>query len=223
MIVETKEVVLFLLVVLQDLLEVLSILHLCNISGSAVKAMSIRWSEWFNMDTLLFANDCLVVVKSSAILALKFALFNCHHDIVRQAQVDERVHSTSVLFKHLCFSDVSWEIGEDESISTGVRKPQKFQSDFISDLGFDITIINVFFNLQEKWMVELLSLASELGYVLHDLGHRNNRDTHINTESLDDLILEGVRGGEEHDLWVLRPSLQKVFALIGEHSLQHVL
>ena len=212
-----------LLVVLEDLLEVLSILNPLNISGSAVKAMTIRWSKWFNKDTLLFTHDCLVVVKSATIIADKFALFNCHHDVVRQAQVHERVHSTSVLFQHLCFRHVSWEIGKNESISASVCESQKFQCDFVSDLSIDVSIINVFFNLQEKWVIELLSLASELRYILHDLCHGDHRDTHINTESLDDFILKGVRSGEEHDLWVLRPSLQKVFALISEHSLEHVL
>lgn len=84
-----------------------------------------------------------------------------------------------------------------------------------------ILVINVILYLEEKWVVEFFSLSSEFRNVVHDLRERDYRNTHIDTESLDDFVLERVRGGKEDNLRVLRPSLQEVFALIGEHGLQH--
>ena len=220
-VVEPKQIVLLLFVVLQNLLEVLGVLHLRDVSGSAVEAVSVVRGEWLDEDTLLLAVDRLVVVQSPAVIALQFALFHRHHDVVRQAQVHERVHSAPILFKHFSLRYVSWEVSQDESVSAGVGKSQKFQCDFVSDLRIHILVVNVILHLEEKWVVELLGLSCEFGYVVHDLCERDDWNTHIDTEPLDDLVLERVRGGEEDDLRVLWPSLQEVFALIGEHGLQH--
>lgn len=97
-VIEAKQIVLLLFVVLQNLLEVLGVLYLRDVSRSAVEAVPVVRREWFDEDTLLLAVDRLVVVQSAAVVALQFAFLHRHHDVVRQAQVHERVHSTPIFF-----------------------------------------------------------------------------------------------------------------------------
>ena len=63
-------------------------------------------------------------------------------------------------------------------------------------------------------MVEFFSFAGELGNIVHDLLHRNDWETSIDTKSLDNFVLERIGGSKEHNFRILWPSLQKLFALI---------
>ena len=63
--------------------------------------------------------------------------------------------------------------------------------------------------------------ACKLLDVLVDLRHRDNRQTEVDTETLDDLILEGVWSRKENNFGLGGPPLQELAILFLKDSLQH--
>jgi hypothetical protein len=64
-------------------------------------------------------------------------------------------------------------------------------------------------------------LASKLRNVAHQGGHREDWETDVDTESLDDLILERVRSSEENDFGLSWPSLEELSTLIFHDTFYH--
>lgn len=183
--------------------------------------MAIFWSEWLDVYAELFTDDGLVVVDTTAVMASNLVFLDGYHDIIWKTEVDKRVHAASELLEHLGLLDESWEIGEDESVSSSVGKSEQLESDLVLKLGIDITSVEHLFNLEEKWMRKVLGLASELLDIGHDLSQGNDGQAHVDAESLDDFILEGVWCGKENDLWISGPSLHEFLALWFEKCFQH--
>ena len=169
--------------------------------------MAVHWGEWLDMNALLFTHNSLVVVDSSAVVAVQLILLNSYHDIVGQTDMDEGVHSSSVLFEHLGLLNVPWEVSKNKSISASVSKSEKLESNSILNLLVDVSLVHHILNFQEKWVIEVLRFTCEVRDVLHNLCHRDNWDSHVDTESLNNLILVGVWSGKENNFWVLWPSL----------------
>ena len=170
-VVEAKKVILLVLVFLQDLLEVRGVGSLSDISRPAIETVTVEWGEWLDVDALLLTHDGLIVVDSSAVVTDELVLLNGDHDIVGQTDMDERVHASTVFLEHLSLLNIPWEISKDKSISTSVGKSQKLKGNSILDLLIDVTLIMHFFDFQEKWMIEVFRLSSELRDVLHNLSH----------------------------------------------------
>lgn len=82
MVIETKKLILLLLIFLEDLLEVSSVLRLDDIPRSTIVAMSVNRCKWLDKDSLLLTNNSFVVIKSAAVIATKFILFNSYHNII---------------------------------------------------------------------------------------------------------------------------------------------
>ena len=76
MVVETKEVILLILVLLQDLLEVWSLRSLANVSRPTVEAVAVHWGKWLDVDALLLVDNRLIVVSPAAMVAAQFVLLN---------------------------------------------------------------------------------------------------------------------------------------------------
>ena len=205
-VVETEQLILLVLVLLENLFEVSGISRADNISRSTVEAVTVHWCKWLDVDVLLLTDNTLTVVESTAVVAFELVFLNSDHDIVGQADMDEGVHATAELLEHLGLLDDSWEVSEHKAISTGVGQPEQLKSDSILDHLVDIASVVHLLDLEEKWVIKLLGSSSELADVHQDLLHRDNWETHIDTEPGDDLVLIGVWCGEEHDLWVLWPS-----------------
>ena len=123
--------------------------------------------------------------------------------------MNEGVHSTSELFEHLSFLNVSWEVSKDKSFSSGVSNSQKFECKSIFNLLIDVSCVNHFLSLQEERMFVFIT-ASEIRDVLVYVIHGDDWQSHINTKSLNKLILETVRGSEEHDLGCCWPSFKEL-------------
>ena len=65
-------------------------------------------------------------------------------------------------------------------------------------------------------------LTGKLLDVAKNRAHRDDREAKIDSKSLGKLILESVGTGEEHDLGVLRPSLEELLSLLPLNDLlQH--
>ena len=170
---------------------------------------------------MLLAHDCFLIVLAAAVCALVLSLFDGNLDFLWEVQVDESIHTSSVLFEHFCFWDISGEVGKDESIPAGVGDSQHLECQSISDLLLDISSVKHFLGLQEEWVAHFLLFTCECLYVFEDLRHGNNWNTHINTESLLDLRLEGVGSCEEDDLWALRPPPKELLILLFKDGFQH--
>ena len=116
-IVESKELVLALLVCFQFSLKGNGITSVCDVWGSTVNAMTvIGRHEWINEYTVLFILNLLRIVKATAILALVLVLLNVNQNIIREAHMNESVNSTAICLKALSFSNVAWEICKYETV-----------------------------------------------------------------------------------------------------------
>ena len=88
-IVEAKKVVLLALVGLEDFFNYGWLSTWSDVPRSTVKAMSIKRSEWLDVDSLFFTNNSLIVVLSTAMVAGLLTLLDGDHDIIRQAQMNK--------------------------------------------------------------------------------------------------------------------------------------
>ena len=183
--------------------------------------MAVQRGERFDVDALLLRDDGLVVVDSSTVVAAELVLLDGYHHVVGKTKMDEGVHTSTVFLEHLCLLDISGEVSENESISASVGKSQKLKGNSVFDLLINISVIIHFFNLEEKWVIEFFRLAGKLRNVIHNLGHRDNWKTHINTESLNNLVLVGVWCGKENNFRTLWPSPQEFFTLGFDECFQH--
>ena len=105
-----------------------------NAPGATVIAMAVLWHERLDVHFMLVAHDCFLIVLAAAVCALVLSLFNGNLDFLWQVQVDESIHTSSVLFEHFCFWDISGEVGKDESIPAGVGDSQHLECQSIFDL-----------------------------------------------------------------------------------------
>ena len=183
--------------------------------------MAILRHEGLDVHSMLSAHDCFLIVLAAAVCALVLSLFNGNLDFLWQVQVDESIHTSSVLFEHFCFCDSAGEVGKDESIPACVGDSQHLESQSICDLSVDVSSVKQFLGLQEEWVAHVFLFTSECLYVCEDLCHGNNWNTQINTESLLDLSLEGVGSSAEDDLWALRPPSKELLILLFEDGFQH--
>ena len=81
-VIESEELILLFFVVLKNLLEVRGASVLGDIFRSAVKAMTIKWSKWLDINTLLLTDDGLIVVMSTAMIAAQFILLDSYHNVI---------------------------------------------------------------------------------------------------------------------------------------------
>ena len=140
-----------------------------NAPGAAVIAMAVLWHEWLDVHFMLVAHDCFLIVLAAAVCALVLSLFNGNLDFLWEVQVDESIHTSSVLFEHFCFWDISGEVGKDESIPAGVGDSQHLECQSILDLLLEISGVKHFLGLQEEWVAHFLLFTSECLYVFEDL------------------------------------------------------
>lgn len=148
-------------------------------------------------------------------------LLDGHLNFLWHVQMDKGVHSTSILFEHLSLLDDPGEVSENESISGVVRNPEHLNCQLILKLLIDIALIKHLLGFQEEWVSHILGPGILL-HVLKHLLHRNNWHPEVNAQSLGDLVLERVWPSEENNLWLLRPSLQVVRALLLKNCFQHL-
>ena len=135
--------------------------------------------------------------------------------------MNELVQSTSELFEELCLWKSIWEVSEDETVLGLVCESQQLQRNLVLKKSVLVPSINVLLDAQEEWVVVLFGLASELRNVSVNVLHRDNRDTQVNADPLDEFGLEAVWRTEEHDLGVLWPPLDELLTSLRDHAFQH--
>ena len=133
--------------------------------------MTIKRGKWFDVDALLLVHYRLIVVSPAAMVAAKFILLDSYHHVIGQADMDEGIHTSSILLEHLSLLDNSWEISEDEAISASIGKSEQLKSHSVFDLLVKVLVVHHVLHLQEEGMAELLRLTCELRNVLHNLQH----------------------------------------------------
>ena len=89
MVVEAEQFLLLVLVLLKNCLEVWSIASFSQVSGAAIEAVTIVWSEWLDVYAELLTDDCLVVVDSTAVMTGDLVFLDGHHNIIRKTKMDE--------------------------------------------------------------------------------------------------------------------------------------
>ena len=221
MVVEAEQFLLLVLVLLKNCLEVWSIASFSQVSGATIEAVTILWSEWLDVYAEFLTDDCLVVVDSTAVMTGHLVFLDGHHNVIRKTKMDECVHAASELLEHFGLLDNSWEIGEDESVSSSVGKSEQLEGDLVLNLCVNITSVEHLFNLEEKWMRKVFGLSSKLLDIKHNLSQGDYRQSHVDAESLDNFILERVWCSKENDLWVGGPSLHELLALWSDECFQH--
>ena len=140
-----------------------------NAPGAAVIAMAILWHEGLDIHSMLIVHDCFCIVLAAAVCALVLSLFNGNLDFFWEVQVNESIHTSSVLFEHFCFWYISGEVGKDESISAGVGDSQHLECQSIFDLLLDISSVKHFLGLHKERVAHFLLFACECLYVLENL------------------------------------------------------
>ena len=115
-IVEAQELVLGLSVAYQHLLEDVDFTSADNVPGTTIETVTVFGEELVDIHSVFRIIDNLRIIMASTVLADIFGLLDGNLNFLGQAQVDEGVHAALVLLQHLRLLDVSWEIGQDESI-----------------------------------------------------------------------------------------------------------
>ena len=133
--------------------------------------MTIKRGKWFDVDALLLIHHRLIVVSPATMVAAQFILLDSYHHVIGQADMDEGIHTSSILLEHLSLLDDSWEISEDEAISASIGKSEQLKSHSVFDLLVKVLVVDHVLHLQEEGMAELLRLPCELGNILHNLHH----------------------------------------------------
>jgi hypothetical protein len=150
MIIEAKKLIFVLSISSKLLLEKIDVSSAYNIPRTAVEAMTILWHELINENIVFFIDDSVVVIDSFTIIAYMLGLFDSDLHFLWQAQVDECVHTTTILLEQFSLGHNSWEINEDEPISALICNSKKLQCKLILNLLIDITSIKHILGLQEE-------------------------------------------------------------------------
>ena len=129
MVVEAKELILLLLVLLEGLLKLSWVAFPDDLSGATVEAVTILWKEGLDADSSFLISDDLRIVDSTTVLADSFGLFEGYLHVIRNGKVNKGVQTTFVLLEHLSLSHILREVGEDEAIPSSTGDSKHFESD----------------------------------------------------------------------------------------------
>ena len=187
MVIEGEQFILASSVGSQLTLKLINITAPNNVPGTAVIAVAILWHEGLDVHFMLTAHHGFLIVVAAAVGAYVLGLFNGDLDFFWKVQVDESIHTSSVLLEHFCFRHVSGEVSKDESIPAGIGDSQHLEGQSIFDLLVNVSSVKHFLGLHKEWMAHFLLFTSKCLYVFENLCHRNDWSTHINAESLHDL------------------------------------
>ena len=174
MIVKSEKLFLLNFVFFLHLFKVGSVSGFLKILWTTIITVSIFRNKWLNNDLLFFVNNRLRIIISSAVIAANFSFLNSNLNIIRQAQVDKWIYSSSVLFENLSFFSFSGEVCKNETVSACVSYSQHLQGYSIFQKLILISSVQHFFYFNIEWVAEFFLFSCILLNILEYLSHWEN-------------------------------------------------
>jgi len=114
--------------------------------------VAVFWHELVDVDARVEILNGFRGILPTTVIALMLCLLNCNLNFLRQVQMNECVHSTSILLEHFSFLYDSWEVSQDEAVSGGIGNPQQLNCQLILNLLINIASVKHVLGLNEEWV-----------------------------------------------------------------------